>query len=292
MNRQLRFWLSAVLMLFAPLAALAAGEAQGEGDPYTLQAMEEFNGTLRGMWVDLRVEQVEVLTIGQGRASSRLHRQPFRWVPNDLRRKADGDRLTYLVDTADIVSSSVLPAGTAEAAVDRAMTTWSQSSCLQKVGVAKRAADGSDPDIFDAAYGHGGFGDFRTADVVVAGWLPPNFFDAVISPDSGSAVLALSVTFIFVGPDGQPTDVNRDGYLDTAANEIYFNSGFSWTAGGAAAGMDVESVALHEIGHSLGIGHIGPPPTAVMNPVYGGLRTELLPLDHAALCTVWAGWPR
>jgi len=291
MNRKLGFWLPAVLMICAPMAALAQEQVQGEGDPYTLQTMYEFNGTLRGMWMDLRVEQVEVLTLGQGRASSRLHRQPFRWVASDPRRKADGDRLTYLVDTADIASSRVLPAS-AETAIDRAMKTWSRSSCMQKVGVVKRAADGSDPDIFDAAYGHGGFGDFRDADIVVAGWLPPGFFESVISPDSGKTVLAMSVTFIFVGADGQPTDIDGDGYLDTAANEIYFNSGFSWKAPGTAGVMDIESVALHEIGHSLGIGHIGPPPTAVMNPVYGGARTELLHLDHAALCTVWAGWPR
>ena len=56
--------------------------------------------------------------------------------------------------------------------------------------------------------------------------------------------------------------------------------------------MDIESVALHEIGHSLRIGHMGPPPTAVMNPAYNGVRTELQHLDHAVLCTVWAGWPR
>lgn len=287
MIRKLVFWLPAVL-IWAPLAAMA----QGEGNPYTLQAMEEFNGTLRGMWVDLRVEQVEVLTIRQGRASSRLHRQPFRWVAGDLRRSADGDRVTYLVDSADTVDSSALPAATAEAAVHRALATWSQDSCLQRVGIVRRPTDGSDPDIFDAAYGFGGFGDFRAADIVVAGWLPPSFFEAVVSPGSGSTVLAMSVTFIFVGSDGEPTDVDGDGYLDTAANEIYFNSGFRWAAGSATGAMDVESVALHEIGHSLGIGHIGSPPTAVMNPVYGGLRTDLLPMDRAALCTVWADWPR
>jgi hypothetical protein len=253
--------------------------------------MQGFNGTLRGMWMDLRVEQVEVLTVGQGQASSRLHRQPFRWVAGDPRRDADGNRLTYMVDMADIVRSSTLPASTAEAAIDRAMATWSQDTCLQKVGVVKRPWDGGDPDIFDASYGYGAFGNFRAADVVFAGWLPPEFFDAVVSPGSSHSVLALSVTFVFVGPDGEPTDIDRDGNMDTASNEIYFNSAFSWGAGGAEKTFDVESVALHELGHALGIGHIGPPPTAVMNPVYDGTRTGLLPLDHAALCAAWAGWP-
>jgi hypothetical protein len=260
--------------------------------------MNDFNSTLRAEWMDLRaewmdlrVEQVEMLTIGQGRASSRLHRQPFRWVPGDRRRAADGTNLTYLVDLSDGFGASGLTAGPTEAAVDRAMATWSADICLQKAHVVKRAGGGSDPDIFDSRFGYGGFGNYRAADVVHAGWLPPDFFDRVAGPGSGGSVVALSVTFIYIGPDGEPTDLDGDGYLDTAHSEIYYNSGFSWAVGAGAGAMDVQSVALHEFGHALGIGHIGPPPTAVMNPVYAGARTDLLPLDHAALCTVWASWP-
>lgn len=285
MNRNVVLWLPAMLVLCA-LPAMAA-----EGDPYTLQTMQGFNGVLRGMWMDLRVEQVEALTIGHKQPIIRLHRQPFRWVAGDYRRDADGDRLTYMVDMADVISSKTLPAEAAEAAIDRAMATWSEDTCLQKVGVVKRPWDGGDPDIFDASYGYGGFGDSRAADVVFAGWLPPDFFDAVIGPCSSHTVLALSVTFIFVGPDGKPTDVDGDGYMDTAVNEIYFNSAFPWAADEAAHAIDVESVALHEIGHALGIGHFGPLPTAVMNPVYDGPRTSLFPTDHASLCSSWASWP-
>jgi hypothetical protein len=32
--------------------------------------------------------------------------------------------------------------------------------------------------------------------------------------------LAFSVTFIFVDDAGNPTDINGDGYLDTALNEV------------------------------------------------------------------------
>ena len=117
----------------------------------------------------------------------------------------------------------------------------------------------------------------------------PSFFDEVNGPGSGETVLAFSVTFIYIGADGKPTDVNKDGYLDTAANEIYYNQGFAWQLG-TGSGIDLESVAVHELGHSLGIGHIGAPLEAVMNPVYSGIHRVLNPLDGAALCSVWGTW--
>lgn len=262
-----------------------------EGDPYTIETMNEYNGGLRALWMDIQVEQIEVLTLGEGRSSSRLHRQPFRWVPGDPRRNADGSNLSYLVHEERLAGSG-LDAKAAEAAIDRAMQSWAVTPCFSaKVGVAKRTGSGADPDIFDGLLGYGGFGDYRLADIVHGGWMPPSFFDAVNGPGSGETVLAFSVTFIYIGPDGKPADFNWDGYLDTAANEIYYNEAFSWLLG-TGHGIDLESVALHELGHSLGIGHIGAPLEAVMNPVYAGAHRELNALDQAALCSVWGSWPR
>jgi len=53
----------------------------------------------------------------------------------------------------------------------------------------------------------------------------------------------------------------------------------------------VQTVALHENGHSLELGHFGPPPTAVMNPVYGGIRRSPYPTDDAGMNAVWGSWP-
>lgn len=277
------------LIGMAALVAPAAVQAQ-EGDSYTVETMEEFNDDLKALWMDIQVEQVEVLTLGEGRSSSRLHRQPFRWVPNDVRRAADGANLTYLVEQGGL-SGSALGGAATEAAIDRAMATWVSQPCIQqKVDVIKRTDRGEDPDIFDALMGYGGFGNYRAADIVHAGWMPPSFFDAVAGPGSGETILAFSVTFIFIGADGEPSDVDMDRHLDTAANEIYYNEAFAWLLG-AGRGIDVESVALHELGHSLGIGHVGPPIEAVMNPVYSGVHQSLQPLDSAALCSVWSHWP-
>lgn len=285
----------------AVLLASSALRAQ-EGDPYTIETMEEYNGGLKALWMDIQIEQIEVLTLGNGHSSSRLHRQPFRWVAGDSRRAADGPNLTYVVDQAGLANSGLDPAA-AEAAIDRAMASWANTPCFaEKAGLLKRPDTGADPDIFDGLLGYGGFGDYRTASIVHAGWMPPSFFDEVSGPGSGETVLAFSVTFIYVGADGNPTDVNRDRHLDTAANEIYYNEAFSWLIGSpdsggievgdiGVRGIDLESVAVHEVGHSLGIGHIGAPLEATMNPVYTGVHQELAPLDTAALCTVWGRWP-
>ncbi len=132
-------------------------------------------------------------------------------------------------------------------------------------------------------------------------WYPRAFFEAAGGPGGGRGILAFSVTFIWVDEAGNPTDFNNDGYLDTALNEVYYNNTFGdpgddragnpWAIGQPLPAIDVQTVALHENGHSLGVGHFGPPPTAVMNPVYADVRLQPLGTDHAAICTILAQWP-
>ena len=279
MSRRAIGWLAAMALL-SPLAATAQ-----EGDVWTLRAMELSNGVLKAQWMDIRIEQVELLSLHQPRRISRLHWQPFQWVPGDPRRPAGGSQLTYLVDRTEGPRAAEVP-DSVETAVDRAVASWARLGC-SPLELVKRPDTGEDADIFDFHLGFGGLGNWQTADVVFGGWMPPSFFEAVAGQGAGTTVLAMSVTFIFVGSDGVPTDIDGDQHFDTAVNEIYFNDGFSWQGESC---FDVETVALHEIGHSLGLGHFEYPPRAVMNPVYTGSRRELSARDRALACSVWASW--
>ena len=293
------FGLSAVIscaLLALPMPSLAQ-----EGDSDVLAKMQEVNNQLRAMGLNIAVEEIQFFTIGVGRPSNRIHQQPFRWVPNDPRRNADGTRISYLVDQSDGATASGLTAAQTEAALDAALATWNDHKCVKKVGIVKRADSGADPDIFDAFFGFGGFGNPFLADIVQAGWLPRAYFEAVGGPGGGRGILAFSVSFIFVDDDGNPTDINGDNYLDTALNEVYYNNTFGdpgndragnpWAINAALPSIDVQTVGLHENGHSLELGHFGPPPNAVMNPVYAGIRQSPMPIDSAGACAVWISWP-
>ena len=290
--------LLALLGLLAPLVVFAEkgggkGGPPGEGDPEVLALMQEVNEQLAAQGFKFAVEEIEFFTIGEDRPSIRIHQEPFRWVPGDPRRSAQGDEITYLVDQSDGGTTSGLSSGDTGDAIDGAMATWNGEKCLKKVDVVSRTDGGSDPDIFDSFFGFGGFGNYLLADIVHAGWLPKAFFEAVGGAGGGDDILAFSVTFIFDDGAGNPTDINGDNRQDTALNEVYYNDGFSWEIDPSGdSEIDVETVALHESGHSLGIGHFGPPPSALMNPIYSGVQQSTAPVDRAGMCAVWASWPK
>lgn len=273
----------------------------GEGDPKVLALMHEINEQLATQGMNIAVEEIEFFTIGKERPTTRIHQQPFRWVAKDSRRIAQRDNITYLVDQSDGATVSGLSNAQTEGAIDSAMETWDNGKSLKKVDLEKRTDLGADPDIFDwwvepidETHGtYGDFGDPFLADITHAGWLPKEFFDAVGGSGGGYHILGFSVTFIFIDPTtGNPTDINGDNYMDTALNEVYYNDKFQWGIDTLLPRIDVETVALHESGHSLCVGHFGPPPKAVMNPVYAGIRQSPFPVDHASMCTVWGSWPK
>jgi hypothetical protein len=69
---------------------------------------------------------------------------------------------------------------------------------------------------------------------------------------------------------------------EPVAGDMHLNADESWSVGGTASGtVDIYSVALHETGHALGLGH-SDDPTAVMYPYYR-LQTVLSADDIAGI---------
>ena len=278
-------------------------------DPITL--MKQANARLQARGLRVAVEKIEYFTVGLGRPSNRLHQQDVRWVPNDDRRDAQDDDLTYLIATNRGATASGLTPQQTTGAIQRAFATWSADAALKKVDLVERRYQGGDVSIFDELIdGAAGtsFDDFRgqagnpfVADIVNVGWLPRDYFEVVGGPGGGRGILAFSVTFIFVDEAGNPTDVNGDNYLDAALNEVYYNDTFGdpandragnpWRIDQPLPAIDVQTVALHENGHSLALGHFGPEPEAVMNPVYAGIRHDPFPTDDAGLNAAFSSWP-
>jgi hypothetical protein len=135
---------------------------------------------------------------------------------------------------------------------------------------------------------------------VIGGWLPANYFADCLG---GANILGVTWSFSIPDTDG-------DNYRDRLYLEQYYNEGFEWTVDAAVylsptAPQDIETVAVHENGHSHGLGHFGGPvtnqpfklkpngrvfnPTAVMNPGYlGGESRDLYPTDEAGISTMYS----
>jgi hypothetical protein len=219
-------------------------------------------------------------------------------------RRGHGNVITYLVDQSDGATHTGVGLTNAqtEAAIDREMHTWDVTTTCSKFPIVKVTDTGADPDVIDGLSGFGGIGT-PFADITHAGWLPAGFFD-LFAPNGSTFILGITFTFIFVDENGNPTDINHDGELDTAFHETYYNDAFPWGINtDNSTAIDVETVALHESGHGLDQGHFGRifltlsngflhfAPQAVMNAAISIQKHSLLGSDRAGHCSIWGSWP-
>jgi hypothetical protein len=297
-------------------ASTAPVFTESQGDSPALNGyLVGINDTLAASGAAYRVARAEYLvTRDPGQAAGqtvfaldRELRLTSRWVPGDTRRATDGGMLRF-AHFAPLMTANAgpgLPRINAVAAVDASFATWDSRSCttldLQKVTLPSTV-------IPSAMVGVPGFTNNPfLADINTLGYLPGALFDAVLGPGSANNVLGVTFTFIW-GTDTPggfvPSDIDGDGRDDTAFKEVWYNDAFRWSlAGGGFNPVDIESVALHENGHTLELGHFGDifltdangklhvSPRAVMNAAILSRLRFPLGTDIAAYCGVFASWP-
>jgi hypothetical protein len=289
------------------LACLAAGvlSANAEGatddfdDSSIVEMLDGFNSVLLENDKPYAVESVSMYTdadhAAMGRtifASDHGNKQlGLNFIPGDPRRAAWGDTsgtgITMAVDSFEGSTSSGLSADATSLAIISAMESWNDVQCSDIPLIFADIFAGMAPFDIGLTQWLLGFGGlpFIGADIVHGGWLPQAFFDLL---GGSEFTLAMTITFTFVS----------DGAL--ATKEIYYNDAFPWEVNGD--NFDVETVALHEIGHALGQDHFGDisanpagqvifAPLAVMNSAYSRVQRELTGTDVGGHCSIWGSWP-
>ena len=80
------------------------------------------------------------------------------------------------------------------------------------------------------------------------------------------------------------------GWGSNHGGDVHFDNGNLWSDGGGAGTIDFFTVALHELGHSLGLGH-STVSGSVMEAVYTGVRRVLTADDIAGIQAIYSVVP-
>lgn len=261
---------------------------------------------------DYRVSEVHVCKVNEAHASTTVTTvdQQFqstlssRWVTNDQRRNWNGDN-----DLNDLDWLSFTPFAVANGTFDATPIYQAMYNKWETGGSCKTL--NIDQTVYNTSMGNPslilGIGgqppaDVPLADVALVGFLPASIFNAIFGSPN---VLGVAFSFVFVDDNGDPIKTTR-GKEDKAFTEVWFNDGFTWSTGPAPGKIDLESVILHEFGHSLNLGHFGIlqafttdgvtsyvyQPVNTMNALYiGEARNFLGPNDKGNYCEAWGSWP-
>ena len=244
---------------------------------------------------------------------------PLGWVESDTRRRPDaGLELTYAIDRTE------LPPGISwedtEAAVEAAVATFNEVQCGRNFRLVRVDTDpDGDLGVAQDLVGLGG-NPVTVADITFAGWVPDQFMDAMGM--GGSKGLTVPATYAADGsivwgydvldPTIDYSDIDDDRESDLAAMEIYFTTSADYVvddpAGDTLFFIDLESIVLHELGHTLGMDHFGRTEivldengefvdvvlnrnsTPMMNSNNYFINREVAGSDKASFCGRYASW--
>lgn len=271
--------------------------------------LDQVNARLASEGANIRVAYAEYVTGGpeadaMGQivfANDRQLRLSAQWVPflgNPIRDR--DDTINHAIFLPFAVTSDGIDG---EPEIDASFDTWENVTC-SNLDIVKHP--GLPANVFPSAiFGLQGFvNNFFLADINTIGFLPGFIFDAVLGPGAADNVLGVTFTFIWVDENGDPTDLDNNGFNDVAIKEIWYNDAFQWTDTGLpASAFDIQTVAFHENGHALGLGHFGKvfgtlanlrlhiAPRAAMNAFIFDVLREPLGTDNAAYCGIYGHWP-
>jgi hypothetical protein len=260
------------------------------------QIAQGVNARLAAKGSRLRLTDAHFFTVGKGVPPFRSHNFDARWPKRDL---------TYYIDASDFTADA--PAGPVDAALVAGYETWDAVRNIT-LSLTRVPDNQSNPDLLDAINLNpdgtctlfDGIIDTDWqgpyADIVLGGWLAEDYFSKCLG--SGD-IIAVTWTF------SDPADLNHDKFNDIQYVEQYFNDAWGYVTTGSQyldfdGPFDVQSIAVHEDGHALGLDHTGGPnanqpfklhpngrvfsPEAVMNPFdLGGEKRDLFPLDLASI---------
>jgi len=220
------------------------------------------NARLTDLGYDVKIYSAEYITapesnqVGRTVIFSNTGSKVLAFDFSPLAKLYDVSEISYYVDeyrpasTVDVASSA--------AAIDRAAQTWDGVACSD-LGMYKIGAEPIPLGYVASAFGFASL-PALAADINHYGWMPAEFFD-LVDVDGSQFILGVTFTLLWTNENGDYIDTNGDGKFDVAGREIYYNDNFYWgdndedVANGNA--VDVESIALHEMGHGLSQAHFG-----------------------------------
>jgi MYXO-CTERM domain-containing protein len=208
--------------------------------------------------------------------------------------------VTTVLDASDFTTD--IPASQVAAGLTNAFNTWDGVPGATSLDFRAKRDNGGNFDLFDGPNDSNGppwfdgtsstldsHGRLRYADITIGGFLPETYFTN-LDPQGGAGTLALTWAV--------PLTLVGSGKV-VWKSEVFFNDAWNWTNDAEAAAadfdngladglIDLETVALHELGHAIGLDHEDSNPS-VMASGYGGINRSLAQDDIDAVEALYGG---